>query len=336
MAYICMDKGTDKCPCILMEAGQCYTCGMIRTGRCDCLAGWQGTCPYTEYVQQGKRPVASKKARCFTVDSRRDHSPCFSTVTLRVPFAYAVRCHDPGTFVMVESDGWQIPLSVMESRTGTAASGTEGHISIAINITGPKTVGLIKRTSVGTVWKVKGPYHNGLLNIQSYDPKALSIVAAKGISLMPFLNIKDRITAGMASFYLDRHKLPDSFLTEYIGELEREEMDFGADIKAISEKIKDDYDYCLESTGREPNIFLLVSPYFAGRITACLPERITAGSVSADGSGDPAGEKGTAAVKRLILPNHSTMCCGEGLCGACSHTDENGVTVRGCKCLDMM
>ena len=101
----------------------------------------------------------------------------------------------------------------------------------------------------------------------------------------------------MASFYLDRHKLPDSFLTEYIGELEREEMDFGADIKAISEKIKDDYDYCLESTGREPNIFLLVSPYFAGRITACLPERITAGSVSADGSGDPAGEKGTAAVK---------------------------------------
>ena len=102
----------------------------------------------------------------------------------------------------------------------------------------------------------------------------------------------------MASFYLDRHKLPDSFLTEYIGELEREEMDFGADIKAISEKIKDDYDYCLESTGREPNIFLLVSPYFAGRITACLPERITAGSVSADGSGDPAGEKRNGSRKK--------------------------------------
>lgn len=109
---------------------------------------------------------------------------------MRVPFAYAVRCHDPGTFVMVESDGWQIPLSVMESRTGTAASGAEGHISIAINITGPKTVGLMKRTSVGTVWKVKGPYHNGLLNIQSYDPKALSIGGGKGDFPYAFLEHK--------------------------------------------------------------------------------------------------------------------------------------------------
>ena len=133
-----------------------YTCGMIRTGRCDCLAGWQGTCPYTEYVQQGKRPVASKKARCFTVDSRRDHSPCFSTVTLRVPFAYAVRCHDPGTFVMVESDGWQIPLSVMESldryrRIWSRRAYIHSH---KYNLV-PKTVGLMKGTSVGTVWKVE-------------------------------------------------------------------------------------------------------------------------------------------------------------------------------------
>ncbi len=32
-----------------------------------------------------------------------------------------------------------------KSRTGTAASGTEGHISIAINITGPKTSGIDER-----------------------------------------------------------------------------------------------------------------------------------------------------------------------------------------------
>ena len=33
-------------------------------------------------------------------------------------------------------------------------------------------------------------------------------------------------------------------------------------------------------------------------------------------------------------PNHANMCCGEGICGACSYTDEKGETVRMCKCGD--
>ena len=34
----------------------------------------------------------------------------------------------------------------------------------------------------------------------------------------------------------------------------------------------------------------------------------------------------------LLLPNHANICCGIGICGACSETDGDGVTVRKCKC----
>jgi len=57
----------------------------------------------------------------------------------------------------------------------------------------------------------------------------------------------------------------------------------------------------------------MVSPYFLGRLTELLD----------------------IDKREIIAPNHVNMCCGEGICGACSHTDAQGVTVRGCKCFDL-
>ena len=36
--------------------------------------------------------------------------------------------------------------------------------------------------------------------------------------------------------------------------------------------------------------------------------------------------------EQLIIPNPANLCCGTGLCGSCSHTDKDGLTVRLCKC----
>lgn len=35
---------------------------------------------------------------------------------------------------------------------------------------------------------------------------------------------------------------------------------------------------------------------------------------------------------KLIFSNNFRMCCGEGICGACSHTDASGNTYKMCKC----
>ena len=314
MAYICMDRGTDKCPCALMEAGQCYTCSMIQTGKCSCSCGWQGVCPYTEYKQRGSSVIEPKETRNFVVAERHDFSPSLSVVTLKVPFAYSTKCREKGAFMMVCKDQWQIPISVIESYTVKEEEGLpEGRIKLAINAAGPKTIGLLKRCSAGSVWNVRGPYFTGLVRKEIYDPKALSIVAAKGIALMPLLNMKQEIGGNLAGFYLDRSKLPEEFESEYLSDLQYEEADLTYRIEETAENIHRSYKFCMESTDRKPNVFLMVSPYFLGRLTELLD----------------------IDKREIIAPNHVNMCCGEGICGACSHTDAQGVTVRGCKCFDL-
>ena len=34
----------------------------------------------------------------------------------------------------------------------------------------------------------------------------------------------------------------------------------------------------------------------------------------------------------LVISNNATMCCGEGICGACTEVTEDGQVIRRCKC----
>ena len=56
----------------------------------------------------------------------------------------------------------------------------------------------------------------------------------------------------------------------------------------------------------EDNVFALTSPYYVRHI-----ER--------------------ASGSKVVRPTEGNMCCGEGVCGACTYSDENGNTVRRCK-----
>ena len=35
---------------------------------------------------------------------------------------------------------------------------------------------------------------------------------------------------------------------------------------------------------------------------------------------------------QLVVSNNATMCCGEGICGACTEVTEDGRVIRRCKC----
>lgn len=82
------------------------------------------------------------------------------------------------------------------------------------------------------------------------------------------------------------------------------------DLEEIIKNILADCEYCKNNTGKNPNIFLMVSPYYKDIII----------------------NKCGFDENDIIAPNHANMCCGEGICGACSYTDKDGVTVRRCKC----
>ena len=58
----------------------------------------------------------------------REYAPHLSVVTLSVPRGLAQHCRTLGTYIIVESLGWQIPLSVLRS---TYAAGTASHTTPA-------------------------------------------------------------------------------------------------------------------------------------------------------------------------------------------------------------
>lgn len=310
MEYRCVDLGSEKCPCTLMESGQCYTCNMIKGGKCNCSSLWQGVCPYTEYIQSGKKAKKNSLLKNFNIFKIKSYSPTLTVITLEVPIAYGIKCKDIGAFLMLKWQNWFIPISVLQ----VALDYEEqlGYIDIAINATGPKTIGLLKASVIGQDVTVKGPFYSGLLRKRKIDFKGQTIIVAKGIALMPLINIKDALRKNIIYFGLDTSKLPKEFLNKYLGDLEFEEIDIEKDIYDISETVKEKYGYSLASCDISPNLFFMTSPYYVGQLLNLT---------SFDES-------------KVIRPNHSNMCCGEGICGSCSHTDKDGIVIKTCKCTD--
>ena len=310
MKYRCVDMGGLRCPCILMEAGQCYACTLSRGGGCDCSKGWQGVCPYNEFLQGAETPSAGKTMpREFYSEilGMKNYSEQLLVVRLAVSRGFAWRCRQPGSFIMASSLGCRVPLSVM--RTGFCYGKNEneegvavgGWIEIAVQPAGPKTGELLKK-DMGNVWKIAGPFEAGLLNVERLNLEEPLTVIAKGTAIAPFLNIMESIDEDKKMkirLLIDTDKLTEDFLEEYLRD-SWERVSLAEDTEKILSAIDD-----------SSQIMLLASPYYTEKY-----------------SGLRSGRKGD-----IITANHANMCCGAGICGACSFTDADGITVRRCKCV---
>ena len=309
MEYKCVDRGSARCPCALMEAGQCYTCTMSRKGKCDCSVDWQGVCPYNEFLQGGSVPAIKgglPEEFAAEVLEIRKYSEQLAVVRLGVDRGFARRCSLPGSFVMASVLGCRVPLSVL--RTGW---GPGGWIEIAVQPAGPKTKELLKSCldrgeqnpgKLSCLWKISGPFEAGLLNRERLREGEPLTVITKGTAIAPFINIKEGFLKGMkVKLLVDADKLTEDFLADYLADCSWEKVSLTED----EEKI-------LAAIDGADQVMLLASPYYTERFLGMRPER----------KGD------------IITANHANMCCGAGICGACSYTDKDGVTVRRCKCID--
>lgn len=308
MKYICVDRGTEKCPCHLMASGQCYTCTMAQTGECSCGEGhgWLGVCPYIEYIQQGERILISDRISQFDVLSKIQYPGGLFLIRLAVPRGFAEKCRIPGAYVMAEALGWRTPVSVL--RTSGQSS-----VDFLVKAAGPKTQVLTLDTC-GT-WKVSGPYYSGLLNLDAVmtapaqeEITSEILVIARGTAAAPLVNLMDCVQKNFR-LYIDDEMLPEPFMEEYF--LGRPYQSVRLQNPETLEQMKR---LLLQHLKTGPAV-LLVSPYFAEKLTESLTQ---------------------AERRRIVLPNHANMCCAMGLCGACSYTDEDGATVRLCKCSEKM
>ena len=444
MEYRCVDVGTEKCPCILMEAGQCYTCRMCRDGVCACGESWRGSCPYTTWLQQGGRVQEAPRVSEASILAVREYAPHLSVVTLSVPRGLAQRCRTLGAYIIVESLGWQIPLSVLRStytagtasHTTSAAASTAGaapagsastsgsastdiqsasiktdtdlipasafpsaidaagggQIEIAIQPIGPKSRALLQ--DLTAPWRIRGPFYGGLsaLGSGALHPADPLLVIAKGTAIAPFINMlerfcqagtqdissacqaqdaaadsqaeatgsdlqlstvgtasaasaisgaqaaraaaaekKQRLTSGMR-LLIDADKLTADFLTDYL------KTQDGRPIPWQPIRLASEMEQAAALIAESRQTLFLASPYYAAQAKkAFLKSAAFDGAARVQDSNcglkDRENAISQARNRCLLLPNHANICCGIGICGACSETDGDGVTMRKCKCV---
>lgn len=400
MEYRCVDVGSEKCPCILMEAGQCYTCRMCRDGVCACGESWRGSCPYTTWLQQGGCAQEAPRVSEATILAVREYAPHLSVVTLSVPRGLAQRCRTLGAYIIVESLGWQIPLSVLRSTytAGTASHTTPaaastagaapagsastsgsastdiqsasiktdtdllpasvfpsaidaaggGQIEIAIQPIGPKSRALLQ--DLTAPWRIRGPFYGGLTALGSgvLHPADPLLVIAKGTAIAPFINMLERfcqagtqdistacqtqsLTLGLR-LLIDADKLTADFLTDYLRTQD------GQLIPWQPIRLASEMERAAALIAESRQTLFLASPYYAAQAKkAFLKSAAFDGAARVQDStcGLKDREDAISQVQNrcLLLPNHANICCGIGICGACSETDGDGVTMRKCKCV---
>ena len=332
----CIDAGTVNCPCYLAEYGKCQVCSRLggsctcctvcsggselHDAGCDCdrNAGtpaacncqWQGVCIYNEYMQNKFCIYEQRESRLCEIQKIKWFEDDLAVMRISVPRGMAERASLPGSFVFVKSPEMEsyfdFPVSVLRSDFENSA------LELAVKVLGPKSRALLDRDR-GYV-ELRGVYRNGLLGAEK------------------LLGAGDRLrTANQGGTDLDAGKLRVLCFTKGIGIAPvanyirwadgRDRIDVIADLDKISREFAEyvlgagginSVTYCplpLELPWAEQEkydvIIISASDYYQQNIY--VPEA------------------------KKVLSNNTSMCCGEGICGACICMDANGTAHRMCK-----
>ncbi len=299
----CIDAGRQGCPCALAECGQCLICAKLRGGTCQ-ECSWQGTCIYSLYEQNGRSVILSRKDRLLKIKQVKTYSDDLKVFIVEADRGFCQKAQTAGAYVFVraedEAKWYDAPISVLK------AEPEAGLLHLGICRCGPKSSSIFQAEK--NLW-IRGVYYNALSGFGALRENAQeAFVYAKGIAIAPLRNFLDggeRYSRwlGQLHVYVDLEKVGFDFFRDYFGDLPAEAVEV-RDFAKEGLCSLDDLDHMEGSDSL--NVFALTSPYYASQV-----ER--------------------AAGSSIVRPVEGNMCCGEGICGACTCTDEMGRTVRRCK-----
>jgi len=311
-AIDCIDAGTEYCPCKLAEYGQCLTCSQCQ-GKvfCDCL-NWKGVCIYQELYNNGNKAKEGRKTFDCTVTDVVKYNKDLIIVKFKAPHKLVLDLVKPGSYIFIRTDEdnhyFDIPISIMNSNI------EEDIITIAIEVRGIKTVKLLNVKANENI-VIRGPYWNGVFGIKNIlaQKENKSLVLARGIGLAPMMPVIRKLIAQNNEVQVVIDKSPfkvnfsDELLNEYKVKVSESNLldkgklsDYAKVI--IKEALEKGVNY-IHVAGADILTFSIIN----------YLNDINRNDIS------------------LSCCNNFKMCCGEGICGACTSRFSGHRVKRFCK-----
>ena len=312
--FDCIDAGSENCPCYLALTGDCLTCSRLQGKEyCDC--DWRGVCIYNEFIQGGEKANNVRKDFKAQVLEKKQYTDGLAVFLVDVGKGFALKASKPGSYVFVKAHEdpsfYNVPISVMKSDV------ENGVLHLAIKAISAKTKLLLKEEKELTL---RGIYRNGILNIKSMTGERGRIgkndkilIITKGVGFAPAILLAEWAKSrAKINFLIDIDKLGDEIVLDYMPK------DVNGIVKEIDLKgvFINEEEYSLLKKNIEfekyKSVLALTSDYYIKKFEKLVGE--------------------ITPPPKFACGNNFQICCGEGICGACSRVNYDGITFKMCKC----
>lgn len=305
----CVDAGTVNCPCPLAETGDCLICSRL-AGKDCCDCSWAGVCVYNEYIQNGSVVRNRREGKSVPILKKTWYGNDLLVLVLQVSKGFALQAAQPGSFVFLRaSEGMpysDVPVSVMKAEI------EEGRLYLALKIFSGKTKAIAEKQDH---LFMRGVYRNGLLGkgvSAFYRPGLPSqsrwLILTRGTGASPAVNLLRWLPQDASvELVADSENIGTEWIRDY---LERCCSECGGltQVRIVSDSLQSAADRYRQAD--YDRIVILASDYYIETIASQME----------------------VPAEKLIFSNNFHMCCGEGICGACSHVTGPGTVKKMCKC----
>ncbi len=304
LKFDCIDVGTQYCPCHLAETNECLICSFLK-GKDICECNWQGTCVFSEYYwNNNKRKDGRKEYDSKIIDKYKCGINSY-IIKIRTNKWLVSQLIHPGSYILIRGKNsnnyYNMPISIMDVDIEKEV------IYIAYQVVGIKTKKL-EQCNYNVI--IKGPYWNGIFGLKNLKKikSGKCVVIAKGIAQAPVvLTMKKMINDNNeVILFVDKGKVKEFFIDDFIDKnnIQRYEVNLrnDKDKNLLLKTIKDNNIDIIYSSGSDK-----LHSYVINII------------------------RKTDTKTKLVVTNNNIICCGEGICGACTRRLENGTLIRTCK-----
>lgn len=306
VSYDCIDAGSENCPCYLAATGDCLTCTRLQgKDYCDCC--WKGVCIYNEFIQGNRKVNNPRREFEASIVEKKFYGEDLVVFIIQVDKGFALKSSKPGTYLFMRGTGlepyYDVPISVMK------ADIENGQLHLAVKVISAKTKILLMEDEKILL---RGPYRNGIQGIREIMDKKnkrnKTLVISKGIGIAPGLLFSDYVNNNcQVDFIIDTEKISKELVGDYLSDGPGTVKYMNLNDTNSEEMIKK----IMEEEAYQ-SVLVLASDYFVENLSKLAKEVLYNVAVG--------------------ISNNCHICCGEGLCGACTCINKEGHTIKMCKC----